>query len=67
MLFPQLHRYAGMAGEVQLSSSTFELIKDKGFVCKVRGKVAVKGKGEMVTYLLTSSVEVSGGRRKRLL
>ncbi|GLI65984.1 hypothetical protein VaNZ11_009671, partial [Volvox africanus] len=41
----------GVAGEIQLSCTTYELIKDR-FHCKVRGKIAVKGKGEMVTYLL---------------
>ncbi|GIL93794.1 hypothetical protein Vretimale_97, partial [Volvox reticuliferus] len=41
----------GIAGEIQLSCTTYELIKDR-FQCKVRGKIAVKGKGEMVTYLL---------------
>ncbi|KAG2501369.1 hypothetical protein HYH03_001159 [Edaphochlamys debaryana] len=45
----------GIAGEIQLSSTTYELIRER-FSCKVRGKIAVKGKGEMVTYLLEREI-----------
>lgn len=43
----------GLPGEIQITSSTYELIKDD-FVCKLRGTVRVKGKGDMSTYLLMS-------------
>ncbi|GFR42712.1 hypothetical protein Agub_g3635, partial [Astrephomene gubernaculifera] len=51
----------GVAGEIQLSCTTFELIRER-FQCKLRGKIAVKGKGEMVTYLLEREYGVSGDR-----
>jgi adenylate cyclase len=43
----------GVPGQIQVSSSTCELIKDR-FVCEPRGLVTVKGKGQMETYLLVS-------------
>jgi adenylate cyclase len=42
---------SGVAGKVQISRATYELIKDE-FVCEPRGKVQVKGKGEMETWYL---------------
>ena len=42
----------GEPGRIQISRSTYELIKDD-FVCEPRGSVAVKGKGEMDTWYLT--------------
>ena len=44
---------AGLAGCVQVSGATHELIRDE-FVCESRGLVSVKGKGDMDTYLLIS-------------
>ncbi len=41
----------GLAGAIQVSASTYELIRDT-FVCEPRGVISVKGKGEMATYLL---------------
>ncbi len=41
----------GIPGEVQLSETTYEHLKDH-FNCEKRGKIDVKGKGEMTTYLL---------------
>jgi len=41
----------GVAGLIQVSSSTYELIRGD-YQCTPRGKVAVKGKGEMETYVL---------------
>jgi len=41
----------GLAGCVQLSEMTYLRIKDK-FILEHRGPVEIKGKGEMVTYLL---------------
>jgi len=44
---------AGVAGSIQLTPATYELIRDT-FVCEPRGVVSVKGKGDMDTYLLIS-------------
>lgn len=41
----------GVPGKVQITHSTYELIKDE-FVCEPRGKMLVKGKGEMETWFL---------------
>jgi len=41
----------GVQDEIQVSETTYQRIKDK-FICKQRGSINVKGKGEMVTYLL---------------
>ncbi len=43
----------GLAGSVQVSATTHELIRDK-FVCEPRGVISVKGKGDMDTFLLIS-------------
>jgi len=43
----------GIPGEIQVSEATYQLIKDK-FIFELRGIINVKGKGEMVTYLLKS-------------
>jgi class 3 adenylate cyclase/ligand-binding sensor domain-containing protein len=42
---------SGVPGFVNVSASTYELIKDK-FVCQYRGKVDAKGKGKMDMYLV---------------
>lgn len=41
----------GHPGHIQVTETTYELIKDK-FIFAKRGSVAIKGKGEMVTYLI---------------
>ena len=41
----------GVAGKIQISQSTFELIKDE-FDCEPRGTIEVKGKGELETWFL---------------
>jgi len=46
---------AGIAGTIQISEATQQLIHDE-YVCQPRGTVAVKGKGEMATYLLIDRV-----------
>jgi adenylate cyclase len=46
---------AGIAGTIQISGATQQLIHDE-YVCHSRGTVAVKGKGEMATYLLIDRV-----------
>jgi class 3 adenylate cyclase len=42
----------GLAGRVQISRETYELIKDD-FVCEARGEIAVKGKGAMEAWVVT--------------
>ncbi len=42
---------ASQAGKINISSSTFELVKDK-FTCISRGKILVKGKGELEMYFV---------------
>jgi class 3 adenylate cyclase len=44
---------SGVAGQIQLAPSTYELIRDR-YRCEPRGPVPVKGKGkdEMLTFLL---------------
>jgi adenylate cyclase len=41
----------GMPGEIQITRATYELLKD-GFVCRRRGTIEVKGKGQMETWYL---------------
>ncbi len=42
---------SGVPGFVNVSATTYELIKDK-FVCQYRGKVDAKGKGKLDMYLV---------------
>ncbi len=42
---------SGVAGEIQLAPSTYELLRDT-YRCRPRGPVQVKGKGDMITFLL---------------
>jgi class 3 adenylate cyclase len=42
----------GIAGEIQVSQSTYLLLKDQ-YHLEERGIIAIKGKGEMMTYWLT--------------
>jgi class 3 adenylate cyclase len=39
------------AGRINISGTTYELIKHE-FTCTNRGKIQVKGKGEMEMYFL---------------
>ncbi len=41
----------GIAGRIQISDSTYQLIKND-YVCEARGEIQVKGKGSMHTWLL---------------
>ncbi len=41
----------GSPGKIQITPATYELLKDE-FVCEPRGSIAVKGKGEMLTWFL---------------
>ncbi len=42
----------GVAGKIQVTSSTYEPLKDK-YCFEKRGVTLIKGKGEMITYWLT--------------
>jgi len=42
----------GVAGSIQVTTATYKLLKDK-YVFEKRDAIAVKGKGEMITYWLT--------------
>jgi hypothetical protein len=44
----------GLAGEVQLTRSTYELIFASGFRIRERGEIPVKGGGTMMTYLVST-------------
>jgi adenylate cyclase len=44
----------GTPGEIQITRATYELLKDE-FVCRPRGTIPVKGKGEMETWYLVGS------------
>ncbi len=44
----------GTPGEIQITRATYELLED-GFVCRRRGTIQVKGKGEMETWYLVGS------------
>jgi guanylate cyclase len=41
----------GTPGEIQITRATYQLLKDE-FVCRRRGTIEVKGKGEMETWYL---------------
>jgi adenylate cyclase len=41
-------------GEIQITRTTYQLLKDE-FVCRRRGTIVVKGKGEMETWYLVGS------------
>jgi class 3 adenylate cyclase/ActR/RegA family two-component response regulator len=42
---------SGIPGEIQMTAAVYERLKDK-FLFKTRGAVEIKGKGEMMVYLL---------------
>jgi adenylate cyclase len=48
----------GTPGEIQITRETYELLKDD-FVCRPRGMVAIKGKGEMPTWYLEAPMAAS--------
>ncbi len=41
----------GIPGEIQVTTTTYEQLKEQ-FIFKERGRVSIKGKGDMMTYLL---------------
>lgn len=46
---------SGEVGQINISDSTYELVKDK-FTCTHRGKVAAKGKGEIDMYFVEGRI-----------
>jgi adenylate cyclase len=49
-------------GEIQITRATYDLLKDE-FVCRRRGTIQVKGKGEMETWYLVGPRSDDGSRR----
>jgi guanylate cyclase len=44
----------GIAGKIQITKTTYQIIQEQ-FVCERRGKIHVKGRGEMDTWFLVGS------------
>jgi class 3 adenylate cyclase len=42
---------SGLAGEIQITPETYTLVRER-FRCQPRGPIRIKGKDEMITYLL---------------
>ncbi len=51
----------GLIGQIQMTTSTYEQLKDK-YLFKKRGKIEVKGKGEVMTYLLLGRNRLAAGK-----
>nr|XP_046238364.1 guanylate cyclase soluble subunit beta-2-like [Scatophagus argus] len=49
----------GVPDHIHLSTSTYSELKDAGFNIQKRGKIKVKGKGQMTTYFLLGNQMVS--------
>ena len=43
--------WSGIAGGIQVSNSTYELLQDK-YIFEPRGEFYVQGQGEVATYML---------------
>ena len=54
---------SGVAGSIQVSQVTHDLVAEE-YVCKPRGLIEVKGKGEMRTHLLLARREESRAERE---
>jgi guanylate cyclase len=54
----------GTPGKIQITRETYELIKDK-FVCEPRGRIPVKGKGELETWFLVGAKPPAEGTENR--
>jgi hypothetical protein len=52
----------GVPGKIQISRATYELTKD-GFVCEPRGRIEVKGVGQVETWFLLAARQDRGGMR----
>jgi guanylate cyclase len=48
----------GVTGRIQIGRTTFELLRDE-FVCEARGRLDVKGRGEMETWFLSGRRSVA--------
>lgn len=49
----------GKAGAIQVTQETCEILQKYGYCFEQRGLVAVKGKGQLMTYYLSVSVVAS--------
>jgi class 3 adenylate cyclase len=47
----------GEVGKINISQTTYTLVKDK-FNCVERGKIQVKGKGEVEMYFVDSLISI---------
>jgi class 3 adenylate cyclase len=47
---------SGMPGKIQVTEATYQLLKDR-YQFLERGLVTIKGKGEMITYWLVSTID----------
>jgi class 3 adenylate cyclase len=47
---------SGEANKVNISNSTYEIVKDK-FTCIYRGKIEAKGKGEIDMYFVEENIK----------
>lgn len=49
----------GVMGRIQVPEETAEILMDfGGYQCECRGQIQVKGKGEMLTYLVKPKHEI---------
>jgi adenylate cyclase len=56
---------SGVAGRINISVTTYEMVKDF-FVCEYRGKITAKNKGEIDMYFVSSIIpELSSGDGRR--
>jgi adenylate cyclase len=53
----------GTPGEIQITRATYELLQDD-FVCRSRGPIEVKGKGQMETWYLVGPRSDDGGANR---
>jgi class 3 adenylate cyclase len=54
---------SGIPGKVNISGTTYELIKDK-FECTYRGKIQAKNKGEIDMYIVENGLRKAGKKLK---
>ncbi|ETX03262.1 adenylate/guanylate cyclase domain-containing protein [Candidatus Entotheonella palauensis] len=47
----------GIPGKIQISSATYQLLHDQGYLFEKRDEIDVKGKGKMKTFFLTSQLQ----------
>lgn len=55
----------GQSGTIQVLSDTYEILKNRGFLFKERGYIYVKGKGELLTYILVTEQSYDYTRPQR--